>query len=775
MLKRVLQLVLFTALTTQGAFGQTGLCDSNADGTVDTFESDQCDWLGGPEAADLNGDGFVDHLDFEVFFGLESGKPAIDEWLAGPEAHDANTDGVIDELDYDVFFGIGPEQSPEDWLAGPDAADLNGDGFIDIADYDLFSDFGPEQSPEDWLAGLDAEDLNGDGFVDIADYDLFFGFAPGLPTLDEWLSSTEAFDVNGDGRVDQFDYDEFFAPGPDQTPEDWLAGPEAEDLNGDGFIDIADFELFYGLEPGKPVTLEEWLAGLEAEDVNDDGTIDDIDYELFFGASPGLSIEEWLSGPDAQDANGDGEIDVFDYELFFGLEPAKPPYDEWAVSPEAVDLDGDGEITPNDYDLYFDGGPTISLEDWLAGPDAQDLDENGFIDEADFDIYLGHEPLFFEDWIVGLDAADVNDDGSVDELDFEADVWLTSAEAEDLDGSGELDYRDFEVYLFGAGDGEFGETPILIDFDPAPGDQAQRAASNARPGRTYELQFNIFDAPEVKGWSVTVVFDPEQLAYVPGSFAVTDFLPGGFSLVRPVEGQLGIGTTIFLGEDSASGTETLATIHMEVLDGFSGLAEVEIVRYGLRPIGGEQVFVEVSSPVTISSETSGAPLVGDFDGDGAVDFPDLFLFAEAFWSSDADFDLSGDGFVDFADLFIFADAFGTQLPAFKMLALIQQHLGLPVAATLEPNYPNPFNSSTTIAFAIPANGEVRLEIFDVLGQKVRTLATQDMPAGLHQIPWDGRDGKGRQAAGGVYFYRLNATFAGGAPAFTDVRKLTLVE
>ena len=158
-----------------------------------------------------------------------------------------------------------------------------------------------------------------------------------------------------------------------------------------------------------------------------------------------------------------------------------------------------------------------------------------------------------------------------------------------------------------------------------------------------------------------------------------------------------------------------------------------------------------------------------------MDFPDFFLLAEAFWSDDATYDLSGDGFVDFADLFIFADFFGERLPLFKLLALAQEYLGLPVTATLEQNYPNPFNSSTTIPFALPTDGEVRLEIYDILGQRIRTLAAQDMPAGLHHIYWDGYDDGGRQVAAGVFFYRLEVSFETGVPAFTEVRKLTLAE
>ncbi len=75
---------------------------------------------------------------------------------------------------------------------------------------------------------------------------------------------------------------------------------------------------------------------------------------------------------------------------------------------------------------------------------------------------------------------------------------------------------------------------------------------------------------------------------------------------------------------------------------------------------------------------------------------------------------------------------------------------------LQQNYPNPFNPSTTIAFETPANGHVRLDVFDVRGGLVRRLVDESMPAGAHSIVWDGRDSDGNVARSGVYFYRLEA-------------------
>jgi hypothetical protein len=76
--------------------------------------------------------------------------------------------------------------------------------------------------------------------------------------------------------------------------------------------------------------------------------------------------------------------------------------------------------------------------------------------------------------------------------------------------------------------------------------------------------------------------------------------------------------------------------------------------------------------------------------------------------------------------------------------------------SLGQNFPNPFNPSTRIAFQMPRREKAMLEIFNVLGQRIRTLVNEEMSPGLHEVMWDGLDDRGLQAAGGVYLYRMRA-------------------
>jgi hypothetical protein len=78
----------------------------------------------------------------------------------------------------------------------------------------------------------------------------------------------------------------------------------------------------------------------------------------------------------------------------------------------------------------------------------------------------------------------------------------------------------------------------------------------------------------------------------------------------------------------------------------------------------------------------------------------------------------------------------------------------PMRLNLAQNHPNPFNPRTTIRFSLPHDGRVVLAVYDALGHKVRTLVSAELPAGLHEAVWAGRDDAGRRVATGMYLYRV---------------------
>ncbi|MBK7671262.1 MAG: T9SS type A sorting domain-containing protein [bacterium] len=94
---------------------------------------------------------------------------------------------------------------------------------------------------------------------------------------------------------------------------------------------------------------------------------------------------------------------------------------------------------------------------------------------------------------------------------------------------------------------------------------------------------------------------------------------------------------------------------------------------------------------------------------------------------------------------------------------------LPSRVELAGAYPNPFNPATTIAFSLPGNLQVSLGIYDVQGRLVRALVDGVLPAGRHDIAWDGLDRTGRAVGSGTYLYRLQAG------DLSATRKITLVK
>lgn len=94
---------------------------------------------------------------------------------------------------------------------------------------------------------------------------------------------------------------------------------------------------------------------------------------------------------------------------------------------------------------------------------------------------------------------------------------------------------------------------------------------------------------------------------------------------------------------------------------------------------------------------------------------------------------------------------------------------LPESFELGQNNPNPFNPSTSIDFALPKSANVKVEIFNILGQKVKTVVDEYLSAGYKKVTWDGTDNTGKTVASGVYLYRMTAD------DFTATKKMMLMK
>ena len=95
--------------------------------------------------------------------------------------------------------------------------------------------------------------------------------------------------------------------------------------------------------------------------------------------------------------------------------------------------------------------------------------------------------------------------------------------------------------------------------------------------------------------------------------------------------------------------------------------------------------------------------------------------------------------------------------------------GIPTEFSLDQNYPNPFNPTTTIKYGLKEASDVELTVYNMLGQKVRTLVSAQQNAGYQSIQWDGRNDNGSKVASGIYIYKLSAN------DFVSSRKLILMK
>jgi flagellar hook assembly protein FlgD len=92
-----------------------------------------------------------------------------------------------------------------------------------------------------------------------------------------------------------------------------------------------------------------------------------------------------------------------------------------------------------------------------------------------------------------------------------------------------------------------------------------------------------------------------------------------------------------------------------------------------------------------------------------------------------------------------------------------------LVSKLMQNYPNPFNPTTTIRFSIKEAAPTELSIFNLKGQLVKTLVNEPLPAGLHNVLWNGKDNNNRNVASGMYFYRLDSG------NYNSVKKMLLLK
>ena len=88
------------------------------------------------------------------------------------------------------------------------------------------------------------------------------------------------------------------------------------------------------------------------------------------------------------------------------------------------------------------------------------------------------------------------------------------------------------------------------------------------------------------------------------------------------------------------------------------------------------------------------------------------------------------------------------------LVSIQENSIIPEFGYLHQNFPNPFNPTTSIAFDLPQEGNVRIDVFNIKGQKVKILTEREFSAGYHKLVWNGKNSNNESVGSGIYFYKF---------------------
>ena len=135
-------------------------------------------------------------------------------------------------------------------------------------------------------------------------------------------------------------------------------------------------------------------------------------------------------------------------------------------------------------------------------------------------------------------------------------------------------------------------------------------------------------------------------------------------------------------------------------------------------------------------------------------------------------DVNGDGFDDIAYSSSEPDYYGQEFvyADTTLTAVIVNPEPVNTTFTLLPNYPNPFNSQTTIPFTLDRAGRVELRVYDVLGREVQSLVTGHLSLGKHEMVWEAGG-----CASGVYLVRMSLLSTTESRQHMEARKVMLVK
>jgi hypothetical protein len=231
------------------------------------------------------------------------------------------------------------------------------------------------------------------------------------------------------------------------------------------------------------------------------------------------------------------------------------------------------------------------------------------------------------------------------------------------------------------------------------------------------------------------------------------------SAFAPNPDGLDISLNIWGADSSREISYTPGSVEFFALHGSPDYPAVDVVARGIGTLFEDVFYSDATEYITVSPisytidlyDSTGSTLLAAFTADlSTLADSALTVFASGFRDTVAN--QNGPAFGLFAAL---ANGTVIELPSIPVGIIPSEQL-VPAEYALHPNYPNPFNPTTTIKYDLKQAGDVRLTIYNLLGQKVHTLVNARQEAGYQSAIWDGRNDVGSGVASGIYIYRLEA-------------------
>ena len=280
--------------------------------------------------------------------------------------------------------------------------------------------------------------------------------------------------------------------------------------------------------------------------------------------------------------------------------------------------------------------------------------------------------------------------------------WLTNSQDID-DAFGE----DFDkVYSIKAEDWEWKDMrPIRGPFDPVP------------------IYYPIRPLQYGKGYVIKLKEDIDNFQWQPGPPAMVEEIPiaQGFEysvlpdyesvIIDTIEGGTGITEIGAFIDDVCVGAAVIEEYPVQLLAYTDGVNRSSGLTFQV--IGGERGETQNARYRTLNLETG-----------------------------------------DFENMSLFPGLFEHNIVKLNIKTLQDPKVPIPNVFNLERNYPNPFNPTTTISFSLPDEQEIELTIYNIKGQKVKTLYSGIAEEGKHSMIWDGKDTNDKTVCTGIYFYKL---------------------